>query len=69
MQPTESTLYPDLVLSVSSQFYRENSELIKGLEKGDEVQFRAKVMNLGSEFKMHHLHIEAMTKTGKRIQL
>jgi hypothetical protein len=34
------------------------------LVKGDEIQFRAKIMTLGNEFKMHHLHGIDIEKTG-----
>ena len=35
MSPTESTMYPDLVLSLSTKFVEENRELVKSLQKGD----------------------------------
>lgn len=69
MMPSESVLYPDLVLSVSSLMYREKQQLIKSLQKGDELAFTARIMSLGNEFKMHHLHAIDFDKTGNSIQL
>jgi len=37
MDPTESSMYADLVLSVSSEYLKKNSELINSLSKGDGV--------------------------------
>ena len=67
--PSESVLYPDIVLSVSSKFLAEKQGVIKSLEKGDEIMFDAKIMTLGNEFKMHHLHLLDFEKTGNSIPL
>jgi hypothetical protein len=64
MMPSESVLYPDLVLSISSQVLHEKKDLINSLKKGEEVRFRAKIVSLGNEFKMHHLHALDLVKTG-----
>jgi hypothetical protein len=69
MMPSESVLYPDLVLSVSTKVSVEKSALIKGLQKGDELEFTARVISLGNEFKMHHLHTLDIAKTGKQVAL
>jgi hypothetical protein len=64
MQPSESALYPDLVLSVPSKLLSEKRSLIQSLKKGDELEFRAHVVSLGNEFKLHHLHGVDFSKTG-----
>jgi hypothetical protein len=64
MMPSESALYPDLVLSISSELLTERKQDIHSLVKGDELKFRAKIMTLGNEFKMHHLHAIDLEKTG-----
>lgn len=64
MKPSESVLYPDIVLSISSRTLAEKRALIKSLEKGDEIEFTAKIVSLGNEFKMHHLHTLDFDKTG-----
>lgn len=79
MTPSESGLYADLALSVSSQFLQANQDLFSNqtqsethrtpLHKGDEVLFRAKFVTLGDEFKMHHLHLMEVQPTGNRKKL
>jgi hypothetical protein len=64
MSPSESVLYPDLALSVPSSLLRTKRSAIYDLKKGDEIEFEAKIMGLGSEFKMHHLHALNIDKTG-----
>jgi hypothetical protein len=34
------------------------------LKKGEGIRFEAKIMSLGNEFKMHHLHAITLEKTG-----
>ena len=65
MWPSESTLYPDLVLSISSDLLSKKQSLFNSLKKGDEISFRAVIMSLGNEFKMHHLHALDVSKTGQ----
>lgn len=69
MQPSESAMYPDLVLSISSNLLKQKKTVFDSLQKGDEIRFRAKLMNLGNEFKMHHLHAIDIEKTGGFKQL
>ena len=64
MMPSESALYPDLVLSIPTDVFNLRKQAITQLVKGDEIQFRAKIMTLGNEFKMHHLHGIDIEKTG-----
>jgi ribosomal protein L19 len=58
-------MYPDLVISVSSELLKDKKSLFNGLKKGDQVKFEAKIMTLGNEFKMHHLHGVNIEKTGQ----
>lgn len=64
MEPTESSIYPDLVLSVSTELLNKKKALFDNLKKGDNIKFRAIIMALGNEFKMHHLHAIDIEKTG-----
>jgi hypothetical protein len=64
MSPSESPLYPDLVLSLSSDMARKKKPLLTQLKKGDELRFRAQIVTLGNEFKLHHLHALDFEKTG-----
>lgn len=67
--PSESALYPDLVLSLSSTVLREHRNIINMLKKGDEIRFTAKILGLGNEYKMHHLHAIKIVKTGNYQEL
>ena len=69
MMPSESVLYPDLVLSVSTALLQRQRDLLKGLQKGDELVFQARIVSLGNEFKMHHLHALNFEKTGNSVVL
>jgi hypothetical protein len=70
MEPTESSVYPDLVLSISSDLLKnKKTEVFDIMKKGDEVKYRAKIMNLGNEFKMHHFHALDIEITGKHKEL
>lgn len=64
MSPSESALYPDLVLSLSSEVLNKKRNLLKSLVKGDELEFKAQIVALGNEFKLHHLHAKDFEKTG-----
>lgn len=64
MSPSESALYPDLVVSLSSDVLSKYKNLISSLSKGDELEFRAHIVSLGNEFKLHHLHGLSLAKTG-----
>lgn len=61
MSPTESEIFPDLVLSVGSQFYSENKEMLDSLQKGMGIEFEAVLVGQGNEFKMHHLHAKTIS--------
>jgi hypothetical protein len=64
MMPSESILYPDLVLSIPTSMLKDKRNLIRNLKKGDEIRFSAKFVSLGNEFKMHHLHAITIQGTG-----
>jgi hypothetical protein len=69
MMPTESSVYPDLVLSVSTELLNKNKQMFNSLKKGDHIRFRATIMALGNEFKMHHVHALNIEPTGMRKDL
>ena len=64
MSPSESILHPDLVLSLPYSVKRENQEMLETLKKGHELRFKAVMVAIGNEFKMHHLKAVSITKTG-----
>lgn len=51
-------------MSISSKLLNEKKDLIKRLKKGDEIKFKAQIVTLGNEFKLHHLHGEDFEITG-----
>lgn len=64
MEPSESTIFADLVMTVPSELYRTEKAFFDTLKKGDGIKFVAVVQGLGSEFKMHHLKALEVTSTG-----
>jgi hypothetical protein len=69
MSPTESSVYPDLVLSVPSELLKRKKDVFDSLKKGEQIKFEARIMSLGNEFKMHHLHAINVEKTGNYKEL
>jgi len=43
--------------------------MFDSLKKGDHIAFKATIMALGNEFKMHHLHAVDIRPTGDRKDL
>ena len=64
MEPSESPNYADLVLSVSTDMYNSDKAFYDGLAKGDGIDFEAKLVGLGNEFKIHHLHAKNINRNG-----
>ena len=62
MEPSESAIFADLVLSVSYNAYQKNKVFYDSLRKGDGLDFDATLVSLGNEFKMHHLKAKKVTK-------
>ena len=51
MSPSESAIFADLVLSISTDVYNKNKTMFDGFRKGDGVDFEAVMVGLGNEFK------------------
>ena len=64
MEPSESPMFADLVLSVSTEMYNKEKAFYDGLAKGDGIDFEAKLVGLGNEFKIHHLHAKHINRNG-----
>lgn len=43
--------------------------MLKGLKKGDGIDFSGVLVGQGTEFKMHHLHGKSMSKNGTFMEL
>jgi hypothetical protein len=70
MSPTESEVYADLVISVSSVQYERKKERYDSMKKGDEIEFSGYLVSMGNEFKMHHIHAKGdIAKTGKNMEI
>lgn len=54
MNPSESDTFADIVLSVSKSTFKKNKDVIESLKKGDHVNFKASIISMGNEFKLHH---------------
>jgi hypothetical protein len=69
MEPSESNIFADLVLSVSTGVYKKEKVMFDSLKKGEGIHFEAVIVGLGSEYKMHHLHAQSVSKTSTFKQL
>ena len=69
MDPSESAFYPDLVMSISSGQRKLYRSVLSSMQKGDEISFKAKMVTMGNEFKMHHMHMLDFQKTGRTKKL
>lgn len=69
MDPSESDNFADIVLSIPRSAHNKNNEVVKKLEKGDHVIFKAQIISMGNEFKLHHLKLideeGSLVDTGK----
>lgn len=64
MEPSETELQPDIVLSLTGTVYQNYKDTIDSLVPGDQIYFDAKFINLGDEFNVNHLHAISIRKTG-----
>lgn len=64
MEPSESAIFADLVLSVSTRVYEQQKSFFDNLKKGEGIEFEAVLVSLGNEFKMHHLKAREVLKNG-----
>ena len=64
MEPSETETDPDIVLSLSNSAYNSFKDIIDSLAPGDQIGFSGKIMALGDEFNMNHLHALTIQKTG-----
>lgn len=62
MQPSESDMFPDIVLAVDSEKANEMNEVIASLNRGTEIGFNATIVTLGNELKTRHFHLINLKK-------
>ena len=56
MQPSESDIHADLILSMDLHHYHHSKDQIARLDKGNHFKFNATFINVGNEQQLHHLH-------------
>lgn len=56
MQPTESEIYADLILTFNENDFKLNKRIIASLDRGDRLAFNATLMAVADEETIHHLH-------------
>ena len=64
MDPSESLITPDLVLTANKDLKKTSGNIIKNLKKGDEISFTAKLIEMGNSNKLTHGHVIKVDKTG-----
>lgn len=57
MDPSESENFADIILSMDQLAYKINKDVLDKLEKGDHLYFKAKMVAMGTEFKLHHMKL------------
>ena len=62
MNPSESVLHADLILSLDDKSWLNNQEAVKTLKSGDHIQFEATFLTAGNEHRLHHLHLSKLEK-------
>jgi hypothetical protein len=56
MQPSESEIHADLILSMDEHDFLKNRKDIADLDRGSKFVFNATFQNVGNEQQLHHLH-------------
>ena len=64
MEPSESQLLPDLVLSVSTNAYLADKDIYDSLRRGDGFDFEAILVAQGNDHKMHELSARKIARNG-----
>lgn len=62
MQPSESDIHADLILSMDDQDFYENTSALASLDKGSLFKFNATFISPGNEQQLHHLHAHYIEK-------
>jgi hypothetical protein len=56
MQPSESDIHADLILSMDLHHFHHSKDVVEKLEKGKHFKFNATFVSPGNEQQLHHLH-------------
>ena len=63
MDPSESFITPDLVLTANRDLKKTSGSIIKNLKIGDEIAFTAKLIDIGNESRITHAHVIKIERT------
>ena len=69
MEPSESEVYPDIMLAFDSNRADEYIDILTELNRGDAFGFNATLMSLGSSSMTRHFHVEAIWKEEGHIEV
>jgi len=62
MEPSETEIYPDIMLALDSEVADTFQESIAQLNRGSEVGFNATFITIGDDMKTRHLHVAQIWK-------
>jgi hypothetical protein len=62
MQPSESDIHADLLLSMDDETLGRYRDVLASLDKGSHFAFNATFVSVGSENSLHHLHAHSLDK-------
>ena len=63
MQPSESDIHADLILSMDLNHFHDSKDEIIKLDKGSKFKFNATFISVGNEQQLHHLHAHSIEST------
>ena len=70
MVPTDSISdFPDIVLTISQDLYREIKGTLESLEFGDRIRFKGVISHMGDEFSYHIISLIEINKLEGRIEI
>ena len=62
MQPSESDIHADLILSMDDHDFYGNTAQLASLDRGSHFRFNATFVSPGNEQQLHHLHAHSIEK-------
>lgn len=69
MQPSESDIHADLILSMDESDFLGSKSQLALLDRGSRFVFNATFMTLGNEDQLHHLHAHSIVKIPGSIEI
>jgi len=69
MQPTESEIHADLILTMNDRDFARNVQEVASLDMGSLFKFNATFVSMGTEQKLHHLHAHEVKKLEGHLEI